>query len=1163
MQFYPQRSFKIFNSRSVGLLLALGIAVSSARAQTLDSLNPAPQNTVTTVAVQPDGQILLGGSFTALGGLVFSNLVRLKLDGSLDTNFNPRIRGSVSALALQTNGGIVVAGGFTSIAGQSRSYLGRLNPDGSLDASFNPGVSNTVNCLALQDDGKILIGGSFLGAGGQVRKYIARINNDGTLDSSFNPGAGSSVYCLALQPDGNIVVGGLFTTLSGQPINRIARLTVDGYLDTSFASDANAEPYCLVVQPDGKILVGGRFTTLSWSGCNRIGRLNSNGSLDTAFDPGADNSVYCVVPQADGRILATGMFTNLEGTTFNRFGRLNADTTPDSLFSAPLNAGGSATGYALALQSDGKIILGGSFTNVAGQTRTNLARFTNTDPAVQTLSFTGTDVTWVRSGTGPEFWRTTFDACTNGTDWIGLGAGTPIAGGGGWEMTGLDLPANASIRARGFSTCGRYNGSSTFVESFVGPPVITAQPAARTNYAGTLASFSVTAVGPQPITYQWRKGVTNLTDSTAIAGSRLATLTLSNVFGGDRGTYSVVVSNASGTVTSLLAVLTVLDPYIVSQPSPKWVNAGDSVAFSVSAAGTTPLRYQWRKDGTNLPGATLSSLSLTNVQQGDGGLYDVVASNVWGCVTSAPAVLGVNLAATDTFQPNLSDPVYALALQTDGRILFGTGVGGFYQTHSCFGCLQPDGSTDTNINLNVSGIQFQTWVRSLALQTNGGVLIGGSFVFIGSQSRNSLGRMTPAGVADSGFNAGISGYYPFVSCLGLQPDQKIVLAGCGEMVGFQARTNLGRVDGSGALDTSFKASTEQAVYPSQGRIYSMALQTNGQILLGGLFTNLCGVLRSHIGRLNADGSLDAGFNPGANASVECLAVQADGRILLGGAFTNIAGQARNYLARLSSDGSLDNAFNPGADGMVESFALQSDGKILVAGYFSNLAGQPCNRLGRLNADGSADTTFNPGADGTVYALALQADGKVLAGGAFQILGGQSRPNLGRLSNPDTATQLLSRNGSTLTWLRGGSCPEVWRTTFEASTNGADWNPLGAGTRIGGGWQLTSISAPTNATIRARGFVTGGQGNGSTWFVESQLYSLNTNLPFILTGDGGFGFRNNRFGFNISALPSQVVVVEASTNLTKWISLITNTSPLYFSDPDLLGYGRRFYRVRIP
>lgn len=1159
MQFHPQRSFKIFNSRSVGLMLALGIAVSSASAQTLDSLNPAPQNTVTTVAVQPDGQILLGGSFTAVGGLVFSNLARLKLDGSLDTNFNPRIRGSVSALALQTNGGIVVAGGFTSIGGQSRSYLGRLNPDGSLDATFNPGISNSVYCLALQDDGKILIGGNFLGAGGQVRKYIARINNDGTLDSSFNPGAGSSVTCLALQRDGNIVVGGLFTTLGGQPVNRIARLTVDGYFDTSFASDANAEPYCLVVQLDGKILVGGRFTTLSGAGCNRIGRLNSDGSLDTAFDPGADNSVYCVVPQADGRILATGTFTNLGGTTFNRFGRLNADTTPDSSFSAPLNAGGSATGYALALQSDGKIILGGSFTNVAGQTRTNLVRFTNTDPAVQTLSFTGTDVTWLRSGTGPEFWRTTFDACTNGTDWISLGAGTPIAGGGGWEMTGLDLPANAAIRARGFSTCGRYNGSSTFVESFVGPPVIAAQPAARTNYAGTLASFSVSAVGPQPITYQWRKGVTNVADSTTITGSSSATLTLSNVFGGNRGTYSVIVSNASGTVTSLLAVLTVLDPYIVSQPSSNWVNAGDSVLLSVSAAGTTPLKYQWRKDGTNLSGATLASLSLTNVQRGDGGLYDAVASNVWGCVTSAPAVLGVNLATAETFQTNLSDPVYALVLQTDGRILFGTSAGGF-------GRLQSDGSTDTNLNLSISGIQYQTWVGSLAVQTNGGVLVGGSFIFFGSQSRNSLGRMTPAGVADSGFNAGISGYYPFVSCLGLQPDQQIVLAGCCEMVGWQARTNLGRIDASGNLDTSFKASTELASYPSQGRIYSMALQTNGQILLGGLFTNLVGVSRSHIGRLNSDGTLDMSFNPGANAWVECIAVQADGKILVGGAFTNVAGQARNRLARLNADGSLDNSFNPGADGMVESFALQSNGKILVAGYFSNLAGQPCNRLGRLNADGSADSTLNPGADGTVYALALQADGKVLAGGAFQVLGGQPRPNLGRLSNPDPVTQLLSRTNSTLTWLRSGACPEVWRTTFEASTNGTDWNLLGSGTRIGGGWQLTSVSAPTNATIRARGFVTGGQGNGSTWFVESQFPVPNTNPPVILTRDGGFGFRTNRFGFNIGVLPGQVVVVEASTNLTKWIPLVTNAlgiSPIYFSDPDLQGYGRRFYRVRSP
>jgi hypothetical protein len=103
---------------------------------------------------------------------------------------------------------------------------------------------------------------------------------------------------------------------------------------------------------------------------------------------------------------------------------------------------------------------------------------------------------------------------------------------------------------------------------------------------------------------------------------------------------------------------------------------------------------------------------------------------------------------------------------------------------------------------------------------------------------------------------------------------------------------------------------------------------------------------------------------------------------------------------------------------------------------------------------------------------MQTDGEILVGGGFSKLGGQTRNYLGRLNNTSTATQSLILNGPTLTWLRGGTSPEVWRTTFEVSTNGLDWSSLGAGSRIAGGWELTGVVMPTNATIRARGYTTG-------------------------------------------------------------------------------------------
>ena len=243
--------------------------------------------------------------------------------------------------------------------------------------------------------------------------------------------------------------------------------------------------------------------------------------------------------------------------------------------------------------------------------------------------------------------------------------------------------------------------------------------------------------------------------------------------------------------------------------------------------------------------------------------------------------------------------------------------------------------------------------------------------------------------------------------------------------------------------------------------------------------------------------------------------------------------------------------------------MQADGKILVGGAFINLGGQSRTYIGRLNANGTLDTSFNPGVGGInpgVSSLALQADGKILVGGTFTTLAGQSRTNIGRLKNSGPATQSLTFDGANLTWTRGGTSPEVSRTTFEYSSNAVTWTSLGAGSRVSGGWQLGGVSLPPGATIRARGYVTGGQYNGSGWFVESLLPTI-----AILTHDGSFGVVSNRFGFNIRGVGSQMVVVEGSSNLVQWTPLYTNalsSGQLYFSDPGWTQIPLRFYRARL-
>jgi hypothetical protein len=238
--------------------------------------------------------------------------------------------------------------------------------------------------------------------------------------------------------------------------------------------------------------------------------------------------------------------------------------------------------------------------------------------------------------------------------------------------------------------------------------------------------------------------------------------------------------------------------------------------------------------------------------------------------------------------------------------------------------------------------------------------------------------------------------------------------------------------------------------------------------------------------------------------------------------------------------------------------LQADGKILVGGGFTTLGGQSRTNIGRLNADGTPDTSFNPGADRAVFSLALQADGKILVGGIFGTLGGQSRNYLGRLNNTGPATQSLTFDGSTLSWTRGGTSPEVWRTTFEYSPDGgAAWTDLGAGIRIPGGWQLAGLALPSNTTFRARGYTVGGQNDASGWFVETVLRQPLALSDILYSANGQFGFRAN-------GPAGQVVVIEASTDLRTWTPLQTNTlgaAPLPFSDLQAAMFRTRFYRLR--
>ncbi len=355
---------------------------------------------VSGVAVQPDGKILVAGG--SPGILV---LLRYNPDGSFDSDFGAggvvtdANGGYWEAVALQTDGKIVVGGRFFG-GGDWDALVSRYNPDGSLDTTsfvpFDSGSSNGdyVSAVALQPDGKIVAAG-YIYDGTENDVLVLRYNDDGSLDTSFNPPNGFVRYgsgsgnneqgcAAALQADGKIVVAGYVNKGGGDFDVLVLRYNGDGSLDTAsfnppngfvtFGSvDGTGNPnsdrgWALALQTDGKIVVAGDVNDGPTSDALVL-RYDGDGSLDTDFnspdgfvryDSGNYDYGWAVALQADGKIVVAGRSMNsvVEALVL----RYNPDGSPDSVFGTGgvVTYGNDDSGDAVALQPDGKIVVGDS-----------------------------------------------------------------------------------------------------------------------------------------------------------------------------------------------------------------------------------------------------------------------------------------------------------------------------------------------------------------------------------------------------------------------------------------------------------------------------------------------------------------------------------------------------------------------------------------------------------------------------------------------------------------------------------------------------------------------------------------------------------------------------------------------------------------------------------
>lgn len=366
-----------------------------------------------------------------------------------------------------------------------------------------------------------------------------------------------------------------------------------------------------------------------------------------------------------------------------------------------------------------------------------------------------------------------------------------------------------------------------------------------------------------------------------------------------------------------------------------------------------------------------------------------------GLVTSM-TVLAQSAELDLAFDPGTgaNGTVKAMALREDGRVLIvGSFVGYNGTPRNGIAGLTTSGALDGTFN---PGAGADGSVHAVAVQADGKVLIGGDFNIVDGNGRNRIARLNTNGSVDLGFLP-LLGANGTVREIAVQADGKILIAG--DFTEYQEipRNRIARLNADGSLDLTFDVGTG-----ANNTVHAIAIQADGKILIGGDFTNYREVGLSRIARINTDGTVDMSFVPGAgaNAAVRDMVIDATGKVVIGGDFTFYAGLMRNRVARVNTNGTLDGGFNPGmgTDGDVRTLQLQEDGKVLVGGLFDVFAGVDRGHVVRLGTNGLVDVTFDPGdgANNNVLGSAIQEDQRMLVCGEFTIYGGSTRNGVARL-----------------------------------------------------------------------------------------------------------------------------------------------------------------------
>jgi uncharacterized delta-60 repeat protein len=705
---------------------------------------------ISAIALQPDGRVIIGGYFDRYDERPRGRVARVEADGTMDTTYAMAggFNGGVTSCALQPDGKLIVGGYFTSYGGVSRPRLTRLNSDGTVDAPFALGNApdDGVEAVALRADGKVLIAGYFTFIGTTPRTDVVLLNADGTLDATFDAGIATDgpVTALQVQLDNKVIIAGNFSTVAGVPRSGLARLNTDGTLDATFNSGnglVDGEVETIALQPDGKLLVGGDFDEFDDIPANHILRLDTDGNLDPTFDVGTgfDQPVEMVALQPDGQVLASGMFTTCDGVAVPHLVRLQVDGSLDATFN--IGEGGVSYATHVAVQPDGKLLLAGGIRFYGVHYRNALAR---TRP----------------NGELDVAFNTEYGASVQATRFV--------------------QQPDGKILMAGYFTA--YN--DTVCEHLL-----------RVDLNGHIDT-TFHGWGDGPLDETSIRDLALMPDGRVVIGGKF------NSYGGvycydvarllPNGDPDTTFDPGSGTDNGVLA--------LAVQPDGKVIIGGE---FTV--VGDLPRNYITRLNADGSVDTTFHTGTGAN-----------------GYVNT-------------------------IALQPDGRVVLG---GNFTTVNSTTANhlvrLMPDGSMDPTFDLTY-GVTGQT-VNTVVLQPDGKLLVGGNFNSYDQVALvDNMTRVLPDGHVDPSFLV-YTGADTYVTSFAVQPDGKIIVGGSFLTVEGTPRKHIARLHADGTVDTSFDPGVGPAGQ-SIGFVAAMGLLADGRVMISGPFNRVDGIGRNHVARL--------------------------------------------------------------------------------------------------------------------------------------------------------------------------------------------------------------------------------------------------------------------------------------------------------------------------